>query len=228
MFELIGVIFAVVFLFCLSGVVGLIFGSLAWLILRRPGRKTPKLPLVVALCLPIACAGYLCVFELGWSLFVPAAHEDIFRDISEPLPNGYLLKGLAKMPDYAFVDAPNSDNRARTPSDIGRIAVEGPLVYSSISRNFGEPEKPNDERGFYVFDTRTGNGTRFETLDQMQAAAGHRINLVPTLQFRTQERRTILVRRAGRTLLIGPPIGALLLYLVYLVRLRRSRETQFA
>lgn len=228
MFELIGLAFATVFLFCVSGVIGLIYMSLAWLILRRQGHKTPRLPLAAAFFLPIACAVYLCLFELGWTIFVPAAHESVFGDISEPLPNGYTLVGLAKMPDYAFIAAPASDNRARTPSDIGRITVEGPLVYSSISRNFGEPEKPNDERGFYIFDTRTGEGTRFTTIEQMQAAAGHRIGLVPTVQFRTQDRATIRVRLLGRVLLFTPPATLLLLYLTYLFRLRRSRETQFA
>jgi hypothetical protein len=228
MFEIIGLMFVTLAVFAISGLIGLIYGLLAWMILRKGGRRAPKASLVFSFLLPPFCAVYLCVFSLVWSISVPAAHESVFGDISEPLPNGYTLVGLAKMPDYAYVGAPDSDNRAGTPSDIGRIAVEGPLVYASISRSFGEPEKPNDGRGFYVFDTRSGKGTRFDTLDQMQAAAGHKISLAPTMEFKTQDRTTVLVRRAGRILLLVPPIATLFLYLAYLVYLRRSREIQFA
>jgi hypothetical protein len=230
MFELIGLAFAVFMLFALAAVGAVLFAAVAWILLRRQGQSAPRLPILSAALLPILCTVYFILFHFGFCAFVASAHESVFGDISEPLPNGYTLTGLAKMSDYSNIEGPTGEDRQPDlPADVGKLEVQDQFVFASISRPFGEPEQPHDERGFFVLDTMSGKVTRFDTLDQMQAFAGHPIHLMPSGSFGTQDHATLRIRRIRTVLLLGPPLFTLFLYAVYLIRLRsrlRSSENE--
>ena len=83
--------------FALSLIVGRLFGWVAWRILRSQERHRGLRK--IAASLPSVFAAYMLACAVVFSIFVPGEADRIFfGDIFEPLPNGYTLKALAKMP----------------------------------------------------------------------------------------------------------------------------------
>jgi len=214
MFELIGLLLATAFFFALATVASAILGSLTWLLVRKRPLAPRKRLLAAAVVIPLASAAYI------WLCVAILPGESLFGDINEPLPNGYVVKALGKMPDFADISDPTNSWRAAPLSEyVGKIAINGPLVIGQYSHPFGE-FKPNPNEPYFIFDTSTGKTTDLPTLSALQKTLGHPVDLAEVQFFRSPlaTRR----RRIDNTIELGPPLLALLL-LVALIWYSRKR-----
>jgi hypothetical protein len=214
MFELIGLLFATIFLFVLAAIAAAILAGMTWLLVRKSSMPRKRV-IVIAALIPFASAAYF------WLCIGLLPGEALFGDISQPLPNGYTLKALGKMPDFASIDKTDSPSAGYNGLSqcIGRLAVYGPLVTGQYSHPFGSFDAAANEP-FFIFDTRDRQHTEFPDLASLQAALGHSVSLIDVQFFRSQEpayRRQISVNRA---IMFGPPIIALGILAIYTLRRR--------
>lgn len=223
MFEIIGLLFGIVFFFVISCIAGGGFALVAWLILRSQGRHRRR-RIVIAACLPPVFAAYVLACAVAFSVFVPGESGMLFGDISEPLPNGYVLTALGKMPRYGTIEAPSAAYQPTVTGYIGSLEVDGPLVFGSYSRQFGSslPEGTGGNQGYFAFDTRNGSVLDFGSLAELNRHAGHSVQLVETGSFRSAEASHRHLVNVERGVWIGPPLICTVLYFLFLLRVRRG------
>jgi hypothetical protein len=218
MFEMIGLVVGTIVLLFISSLAGIVYALIAWFILRRRHARTPRLLLLFAAALPSLCMIYMLLFSVCWTTFVDAAHESVFGDISEPLPNGYTLSGLAKMSEYSHIDPPQSRMwMNHTPDDVGLLCEEGPLLFGAVSQSFGSATPLKPPLRYFKLDTGSGQVSVFDSFTDLEAAAGHPLHLQPTADFRTQDAHSLHLRRIGDALRYWPPEAAMMAYLVLLI-----------
>jgi hypothetical protein len=156
MFELIGLLFATGLLVGVASVLSLILVVVTRLLLRN--REAPRKRLTLAAAtIPIASAAYL------WLCIAMLPGSSLFGDISQPLPNGYSVEALGKMPDFASITNSKTPNSYSGLTEcIGKLAVYGPLVVGQYSHPcssfYAKPAEP-----FFLFDTRTGKNLDLPT-----------------------------------------------------------------
>ncbi len=226
MFEMIGVLIVALVFFGASGILGGVYVLIAWLIIRPVHHVVRMRRLILAACIPPIFAGYIAVCLIGFSIFVRGDAGMLFGDIYEPLPNHYVLTALGKMPDYGIIDRHACQScQPRLIGYVGRIAVDGPLVFGAYSHMFSQPRQDEATmEGFFSFDTRNQSVHNFGTLPQLNAFAGHPIHLVDNQFFRSQEpshRRIVVVERI---VLFAPPGIGTLVFFFLLLRLRRKAK----
>jgi hypothetical protein len=130
--EDIGAVLGIAMFFALSLIAGWLCGRGAWLILRSQERHR-KLRKIAA-SLPPIFAVYMLACATVFSLMVPGEADRIFfGDVYEPLPNGYTLKALAKMPTYGMIVDNSARFRGAMSGWVGSLAVDGSLVYGGYS-----------------------------------------------------------------------------------------------
>ena len=130
MFEIIGLFIGTAFVLALSGVLGCVFALLSWLAIHKTHHRV-RLVLTAAL-LPSIGVLYMGGCEIAFSIMLPGEAGLLFGDISEPLPNGYRLAALGKMPDYGRIEAmAGPAAEPQLTGWIGRVAVEGPLIFGA-------------------------------------------------------------------------------------------------
>jgi hypothetical protein len=214
MFELIGLLFATMFLFILAAITAAILAGTTWLLVRKSSMPRKRV-VVIASLIPFASAAYF------WVCIALLPDESLFGDISQPLPNGYTLKALGKMPDFASIDKTDSPLAGYNVLSqcVGRLAVYGPLVVGQYSHPFGTFDVAANEP-FFIFDTRNGQHTELPTLASLQAALGHSVSLTETQSFRSQEPAYRRQKSVNRAAMFGPPIIALGILTVYILRRR--------
>ena len=100
MFEIIGLVIGTVIFFGLAITLGFIFGLAAWLVFW--GRRRPKRMIALAFVVPLFSALYIFLCAILLMIFVPNQPDLFFGDISEPLPNGYILKDLGGIDIYTL------------------------------------------------------------------------------------------------------------------------------
>jgi hypothetical protein len=212
MFEIIGLFFASAFLFALAAAVSAILAGFTWLLMRKQQSAPRKRLILMALAIPICSAAYI------WLCIAVLPGKSLFGDIEEPLPNGYVVKALAKMPDFAGISDPKSFRRYPHLSEcIGKLAIVGELVigqYSHPCDTFAS--KPNEP--YFIFDTRGGNVTDFPTLSALQMKLGRPVDLIEVQFFQSSLTRTR--RRVNNAVEFGPPIIALLFLIAFVWRCR--------
>src|SRR5215469_3470443 len=103
MFEMIGMLVGLFVLSCLSLFLSLVIGGSAWLLFW--GRRRPKRLILLAASTPALSLGYFILCAILFAIFVPNQPDLFFCDFSEPVPHGYVLTGLAKMPEFAYFDS---------------------------------------------------------------------------------------------------------------------------
>jgi len=229
MIELIGLVIATTLFFVISALASLPFALLTWIILRRQnGFK--KLWIMVGAAIPPASAAYMLLCAVIFAFFVPGATDRLFFDFNEPLPNGYILKGLAKMPDFAYIDSMRQgDSQPQLLGNIARIDVDGPLVFGEYSHKFGSFDEPvPDHIKYFIFDTHTRQMQNLITLPFEDPYSGHPLHLVESQFFRSHEPAQILRRRIEDAIYFGPPILVTLAFFAFLVIIRKSLPTEFA
>jgi|SRR5208282_3733800 len=225
MFDMIGLLISLLILGCLSVLLGCIFAAGGWLLLW--GRRRPWLLIMAAASIPPLSACYLILCAICFTLFVPNQPNVFFGDISEPLPNGYILKCMGKMSDYCSFDSTDGKPQPPTLSTVGRLELDGQVVYGAYSY-FGDKssEPAIGDQGYFAFDTRSGDVRNFDTLQKLNAYAGHPVHLVETYLFRSQDPGRKFLRRVENAIYFGPPAAATLLCLFVLVRFRLKGEAE--
>ncbi len=226
MFEIIGLIIAIILFFLLSALVSIPFTLTAWLLLRRQA-GIKKLWIPIAAVIPPASAAYMLLCAIIFVFFVPGATDRLFLDIDEPLPNGYVLKGLAKMPDSSFIDRGTADGtQPQMLGDIGRLDVDGPLIFGEYSHRSGSFDEPvADHMKYFIFDTHSGQLTNLRTISPNDPYSGHPLHLIEPELFRSKEPSRIVRRRIEDCIYLGPPIAATIVYFLFIISIRRRRVT---
>jgi hypothetical protein len=210
MIDLIGVGLATALLFLLAAVVSAVLAAATWLSVRK-ARRLPRYSLILAaILIPFATAVHL------WLCAALLPGESLFGNVSEPLPNGYQLEALGKMPDFASIS--KSGSSFNEPAQyIGKLAVEGPLVVGQYSHPF-DASDPQPNEPFFLFDTRDGETTDFPTQKDLQTKLGHSVELTDVLYFRSPVAATRL--KLDRAIELTPPILAFLLLIAAIVSTR--------
>jgi hypothetical protein len=210
MFELVGLLFATGLLFALAAVLSSVLAAFTWLSVRHRQASRRRLVLVAAL-VPILSAAYL------WLCIALLPGESLFGDISQPLPNGYTLEALSKMPDFAFLRAAKSPNRDIGLTEcIGKLAVYGPLVAGQYSHPFGT-FYPKSNEPFFIFDTRDGQHVDLPTISDLENSLGHSVQLTEVQLFRSQEPSYRTQQKVNRTIEFGPPTFALAMLIAFVL-----------
>lgn len=200
MFEMIGLLFATGLLFALATMAGLMLALFVWLLVRK--RNLPRKSLMaVAFLIPIASAAHL------WLCKALLPGQTLFGDISQPLPNGYFLQALGKMPDFASISHAPLPYNADTglAEGIGTIAVDGPLAVGRYSHPFDSFD-PLPNEPYFLFDTRTSRHSDFASRTALEQALGHPVHLEKVELFRSEEPSYILQQRRENFIMFGPPI----------------------
>jgi hypothetical protein len=223
--EVIGHIIGFVILNCLLVLAGGIVVIILWVLFW--GHRRPKMLILLTACWPLLSLYYLTACGICFELFVPNNPDVFFGDFKEPLPHGYVLTGLGKMPDFAFIDStPPMVHQPPLHGGIRRLELDGEIVYGAYGHldsddAFSERDR---DHGYFVFDTRTGSVKNLGTIEQLNAAAGHPVRLVESEYFRSQESGRIWLRRVENSIYFVPPILVLLYCLYKLIRFRFRRE----
>lgn len=223
MFQAIGLIFGIMILAGLSCVAGAFFGLIGRVIFFR--RPVPKRLIFAAMAVPPASLLYLAACAIVFSLFIPGELDEFFGDIYQPLPNGYVLKGLGKMPEYSTLDVSSSDRPdPQLPGGIRSLEQDGPILYGAYGPLNGEtfPAASGEQHGYFVFDTRNGVVHNLKTVQELNAAAGHTVKLVPSEDFNSQLHSRVILRHVQAVTYAGPPAIAVLGCFFLLLRKRFS------
>jgi hypothetical protein len=226
MFEFIGFLFATAIFFGFAFLLGLGFGLGGWILFV--GRRRPWRLIAIAALTPPVAAAYMFGCAIVFEIAVPNQPDVLFGDISEPLPNGYVLKGLGKMPEFAYFDGgPSSKFPAPILGGVRRLELDGQMVYGAYG-HLNDDSAPFDQNdhGYFAFDTRSGQVQNFDSLAKLNASAGHPVHFVETQFFRSQEPGRKFLILIEDLISFGPPIVACLICLYLLIRRRVRGETQ--
>jgi hypothetical protein len=225
-FEIIGLLIDIAVFLTVGAILGAAFAFLAWLLLRK--RTIFKIaPILGAAAVPVLSAIWIIAGVLFFAVAFPGRSYTLFGDIVEPLPNGYYLMALGKMPDFAQINHGSDFSSGSIPLSkcVGGIALDGPLVVGAYSHPFGQFTAEGNQ-GFFLFDTRSGAVHDYETLREIETSLGHPVAIVRVDEFHSQQ--PFYLRDLGweRFLLFAPPVAAILAYLAFLVWLRPRHRTQ--
>lgn len=217
MFELIGLAFDTLILFALAVLAGSVFAFMAWLIVRQ--RACRRWGWVLgARSVPVAAAAYL------WLCIALLPGESLFGDFSEKLPNGYVLTGLVKMPDFSYLEKEGEPYwNQPTPSCIERLQVIGPIIVGQYGEQCRTTE-PNaqSEQKLFIFDTKSGSLRNFDNLPQAENVLGRPAHFVDSQSFKSSETSAVWQRRVNKVAMIAPPVLAVLTYFIWMFRLPRG------
>src|SRR5579863_4685217 len=227
--EFIGMLVGLFIVTCLCALAGLGIALCAWLLFW--GRKRPKKLIFVTALVPTLSIVYLVVCAIVFVIFVPNQPDQIFGDISEPLPNGYVLTAIGKMADYAYIDTRDPwKTQPKLLGGIHSLEVDNQVVFGAYSHpEVGFPDliAPPDV-GFFVFNTQNGQIRNLKTMQELIAAAGHPLHLVDTPSFRSHDPGRVRLRNTENWIYFSPPVAALLLCFYRLIsyRIKGEKETR--
>jgi hypothetical protein len=188
-------------------VVALLVGLIFW----------PRWRLAIPLGIASILLGPLCVVWL-YAMVIVLPHESLFGDIDEPLPNGYHLRALGKMPDFATID-PNSKYGLGLPEAVGSLQVQGDLVVGQYSHPF-DTFTPKPVENYFIFDTKTGLHRDLPSAAALQSQLHEPLGLVPTDQFQSPDPASRRRHDFNRVVILGPIAGAWVVYLAAVVAQR--------
>jgi hypothetical protein len=212
LFEIIGLLFAILLGFGLSCLIGGLYALLAWFLIRSK-RPWPRSSILIAAALPPVFAAYILLCTIIFSVFVPGQSGMLFGDNSEALPNGYSLEVMSELGNYAMILSKQAKDELIVHGHVQSIAVEGPQVFGAYS-------EPVGSKRYFVLDTSARSVVDFDTLNELHHYVGHPIRLEETLRFQSREPSQLWQLRIERVILFGPPGVCSLLYFFYLLRNR--------
>ena len=206
MFEIIGLLFATALLFVLAGIAAAVLGGLTWFLLR--GKAHRKRLTAFAVILPFATA-------IHWWLFADILPGlSLFGDIDEPLPNGYHVTALGKMPDYGNIEPYRNRNGITVPFPfVDRIGLHEQFVFGHLRAFDTEPQPA---KPFFLFDTAHDTVSTFASQQALQNSLGRPAELIDLQLFRSPlaQRR----HEWNDFIAFGPPLAALALLIAFGVR----------
>jgi hypothetical protein len=227
MFEFIGLIIGLFVLGAASIIAGGVLAAIGWLLFW--GQRRPKLLILLAGAIPPVSLAYILSCAILFSLFVPNQPDEFFGDFKEPLPNGYVLEGLGKMPEYSFFDS-TIPGRPQPPllGGVKRLELDGEVVYGVYGPLNGESTVDSGDHGHFIFNTHDGSLRNMKTLQELNSAAGHAVRFVDSGNFRSREPSRVRLRWTETWIYATPPLVATLLCLILLVRERLSGANRTA
>jgi len=228
MFEMIGLLFGLAILCGLALLAGGVFAALVWFLFW--GRRRPKFWIFCAGAIPLATLVYVILCAICMEIFVPNQPNFFFGDFAEPVPNGYILTGLGKMPEFSYFEStPPMVHQPPLLGGVRRLELDDQIVYGAYGHLDNQPyDGENKDRGYFAFDTRTGKVTNFKTMGELNAAAGHSVHLVESQFFRSRNPGRLLLREIENAIFIGPPVIATFVFIFLVLRRRlRNEERDF-
>lgn len=222
MLDFIGLFIGAGILLGLSAGVSVIILFLTWLVVR------PMNLWRAALLVPGALLAPACVAWLYLSVAL-LPHESLFGDIDQPLPNGYRLQALGKMPDFATIDSGSGvvGNQAHLSECIGSLQVQNNWIAGRYSHPFGTFEAMANEP-YFLFNTHTGIERDFPTRDALQAQLPDPLQLEPVTAFESQEPAYRCQHLLSRFVITGPMIAAASGYVLLILVIRRRGHAAHA
>ena len=130
----------------------------------------------------------------------------VFGDINERLPNGFTLEALDKMPEAGHIQ--KAGDSSINVAWVGAVQVEGPYVLGRYDYTYFPKTKKEDDRNFFIFDTRAGSVRDYASEATLAASSGTRVHLTATPFFHAP--RSASERISGALFLVVvvvPPIG---------------------
>lgn len=169
---------------------------------------------------PSATVIYLVAFAIFVGVLSPTlgGRDLLFGDGDEPLPNGYAIHYLGKMPMAGWIERRPAGTYGV--SSVAALQIIGPRVAGRYDHSF--PSEP--AANFFLFDTATGKDLDFQTEEQLEQAVRMPIHLTETQYFRGQESTR---QRALSWLWFTLAVGLPTLVAVWLaLRWRKLRKQQ--
>lgn len=221
--EIIGRFIAFIIGCCLSVVFGIFFAGLALAYLWFRKRRNRSL-ILLAFLQPFLAFIYLCGSMFICQLVFPTQDDHIFGDIYEPLPNGYILKALSKMPYAGLIENP-TDRTYRISIGVEKLAQNGEVIYGSHSPDQIDFQyHPDCQFGCFLFNTKTRQIQEFKLKGELEHAVGHDVQLVETENFRTQDKAYLLRQHLWDVLYIGPPILSFIFVIILILGAKPIEE----
>jgi hypothetical protein len=195
-------------------ILGLVFSSLAGLALAGIARLLTKhvksgrtLVVFTGAALPVLCF----VYFLGCASVLPGYTDSI----DEPLPNGFHLTALKKMPDFAGIQSPSNPAFQLTEC-IASLQVVGPMV----AGHYSHPEgvfQPNSQEGYFLLDTRNRKFTNYSNQSAVEQTLGQSLNLVDVFYFHSDEAAYQQEAKREQHILEIPLLAILTAYILLLL-----------
>jgi hypothetical protein len=108
---------------------------------------------------------------------------------------------------------------------VRRLEQDGQTVFGAYGNLHDHPyDGESKDRGYFIFDTHTGTVTNFNSIEELNAAAGHSVNLVESQLFRSQDPGRIRLRKIENAILFGPPAIITLILFFFVLRLRFQKK----
>ena len=195
MFEILGLLISFAVCMFLALLASAIVGVIVWLVSKRM-----RIAITAsAIALPPLCVIYL--FICGAVL----PNESLFGDISQPLPNGYYLRALGKMPDFAGIGRGPDSSSPEVPLTecVGSLGVYGSIVVGRYSHPCATFD-PHPNEAYFMFDTETAAHHDFQTSAALEASIGHPVALREVLLFQSREPAYLHQRHINGFICFGP------------------------
>jgi hypothetical protein len=137
----------------------------------------------VTLLFPPAVMAYLLCFVIACSILssVTGTPDLLFGDIDEPLPNGFKLEALSKMPEDGLIKR-EGDPLAQI-GWVSALQTSGPFVLGKYDYTDFPKTADQSSRNFFLLDTSTGRKQDFGTESDLSNALNGPIHLTPTEFF---------------------------------------------
>jgi len=179
--EILGRLFMMTLLMGLASRAGLICALIVFSVLRNFKISSRRATIVAAL-FPPAVTAYLLCFVIASTILSSflGTPDLLFGDINEPLPNGFKLFALDKMPEDGLIKRDN-DGQVGWVSDL---QTSGPFVLGKYDYKYFPKTEDQSNRNFFLFDTRNGKAQDFATESDLSKVANVPVHLTPTQFFR--------------------------------------------
>lgn len=190
--EILGRLFMMILLMGLASGAGLICALIVFWVLRS-FRISSKRAMIVAALYPPTVTAYLLCFIIASSILSSfiGTPDLLFGDINEPLPNGFKLSALDKMPEAGVIKRDNDPLGLGWVSDL---QTSGPFVLGKYDYRYFPKTEDQSNRNFFLFDTRNGKAQDFATESDLSKVANVPLHLTPTQFFHAPESLTSRVR----------------------------------
>ena len=180
--EIIGRLVMMFLLMGIASAVGAVCVLVVYLLLRRANQQSMRACIVAGL-FPPAVTGYLlgCLVLSSMLSGFLGTPDLVFGDTNEPLPNGYTLQALDKMPEAGHIQ--KAGDSFIQVAWVGAIQIDGPYVLGKYDYSYFPKTEKETGRDFFIFDTRTGEIRDYGSEGVFAASARTNVHLTPTPYF---------------------------------------------
>ena len=177
--EIIGRLVMMFLLMGMATAVGVVCALVVYLLLRKANRTSARACIVAGL-FPPTVMGYLlgCLVLSSVLSGLLGTPNLVFGDINEPLPNGFTLQALDKMPEAGHIQ--KAGDSLLQVAWVGAVQIDGPYVLGKYDYTYFPKTEQDTGRDFFMFDTRTGEIRNFASQTGLADSAKTDIHLTPT------------------------------------------------